>query len=567
MVLASSRLLDSFLACSWLLTFLLLIQATGAHSFAPSSTHPVWKRNLQFGFENSTLGSVPGAGISRVQISSGGESYFTVIQVGPYNFRVALDTGSSDLWMVDSDCTASQCQNLPTYPLVYPNSTFQSVNSNQTNFNVQFADTTAASGFVGKEEVTFANLSIPDQALGLVSTTNVTLTDEITGILGLGFSRLSAISSSVNNSAPFFARLAQEGLLDYPLFGLSLTRNDTGTLAIGAIDGTVVTNVSRVVWNKVVEFSPFGSESNSSSYLQWVIPMSSFSFDNTSLTPEPTYPGVAKGNQSLALIDVGFPGIAGPIQDVSRLFQSIDDSRLVDSESGMWAIPCETDKTISFAFGGHEFVLQPTDYLIGPAAGNPDLCLTWPVASASDGDGIDWQIGTAFLRSVYSVFSFGIDDKEPPIIGFFPLTQSNNLTESSDEVSTFLSSISATIATTLPDSLLSTPTESVPSYIFNSSIAAPTGGIVTSALGASTYSPIFAKATNLSAIPFITPTPTATTIFVTDASGVVSSTVIIQPSIVLGAPHSGAMLAGGSFTTMSCSVLFAILLPILRTFL
>lgn len=77
-------------------------------------------------------------------------------------------------------------------------------------------------------------------------------------------------------ATPFFSTLAQQGQLDYPLFGLSLTRNTTGTLSIGAIDSSVVTNLSHIGWNEVVPFSPFGSESNKSSYLQWAISLSSF---------------------------------------------------------------------------------------------------------------------------------------------------------------------------------------------------------------------------------------------------------------------------------------------------
>ena len=41
------------------------------------------------------------------------------------------------------------------------------------------------------------------------------------------------------------------------------------------------------------------------------------------------------------------------------------------------------------------FVLQPTDYMIGPAAGNPSLCLCWPKASPPNANGIDWQLGKA----------------------------------------------------------------------------------------------------------------------------------------------------------------------------
>jgi Eukaryotic aspartyl protease. len=84
---------------------------------------------------------------------------------------------------------------------------------------------------------------------GIVTDCDVTMIDDTSGIMGLGFSRLSTISNLVANSAlssftwllylilrsaaPFFVTLAQQGLLDYPLFGLSLTRNASGTLSIG----------------------------------------------------------------------------------------------------------------------------------------------------------------------------------------------------------------------------------------------------------------------------------------------------------------------------------------------
>lgn len=48
--------------------------------------------------------------------------------------------------------------------------------------------------------------------------------------------------------------------------------------------------------------------------------------------------------------------------------------------------------------------LQPTDYLIGPVSSNPALCLSWPRATQSSGDGLDWHLGTPFLRTVYSIF-------------------------------------------------------------------------------------------------------------------------------------------------------------------
>jgi hypothetical protein len=95
--------------------------------------------------------------------------------------------------------------------------------------------------------------------------------------------------------------LVQQGL-PYPMFGLSLTRQG-GSLSLGAVDASIVTTPHSLSWNSVAEFSPFGAESNTSSYLHWAIPLSSFSVNGTQLTPIPSQ-AVATRNVSLALLDV-----------------------------------------------------------------------------------------------------------------------------------------------------------------------------------------------------------------------------------------------------------------------
>ncbi|KAJ7104191.1 acid protease [Mycena belliarum] len=495
------------------------------------------------------------SGITPVTISSDRQTYFAVLQTGTISFRVALDTASSDLWIMGSTCSSGSCPTVPRYPLKYGSPTFEVVNNNQTIFKAGYADGTVASGFVAKESIRLANVTLPSQAFAIVTETNVTMLDDVSGILGLGFSRLSSISASSNNSAPFFHSLAEQGALDYPLFGLSLTNDQSGSLSLGAIDGAIVTNVSQIGWNKVVEFSPIGSQSNVSSYLHWVtvcfMLLFSILVNGTRISPIPTYPKVT-GN-SLALFDIGFSGIFGPYQDVERLFDQIDGSRLVSE--GQWAIPCDTVVPLSFTFGQQTYTVEPTDYLIGPASGNPKICLTWPQARPPSADGIDWQFGGAFLRTVYSIFSYGINAKEPPLIGFYPL---NNATEkiNSTAVAEFLSSQSATVATTLPNSLLPTPSFATPSYGFNSSIKAPTGELVSSNLATSTYSAIFGtKVGNATSIPLITPAPTVTTIIMTNAEGVVttSTSTLPQPSVMLGLPGSNAVVTHPApliFTTL-----------------
>jgi len=494
-------------------------------------TLPRYKRSLESRF------AANGSGIEVAAISDDAQSYYSVIRTGNINFRVALDTGSSDLWLLSTGCKTSTCNSLPRYPLAYESPTFVSVNNNDTTFSTHFADGTAASGFVARESITFANMTVPNQTFGLVNTSNVTLNDEISGVLGLGFPRLSSISSSVVNATPFFPTLAAQGQLDYPLFGLSLTRNATGTLTIGAIDSSVVVNSSKVVWNEVIPFAPFANQGNSSSYLQWVIRLSSFSVNATGYLPIPTYSNITK-NASLALFDIGTSGIYGPFQDVARIFSSIDGSRLVDT-SGQWAIPCTLSQNMTFGFGGYNFTLQPSDYLIGATAGDPDYCLSWPMASSPSSDGIDWQFGTAFLRTVYSIFSYGINKAEAPRIGLYPLASPNATVETAEQISAFLSSQSATLATTLPNYILATPTQTTPPYTFNASVTASAGQIQNTGLATASYSPLLGgKKPNLTALPEVYGVATGATLVITDSSGTTKTytTSIPQSSVTLGTP-------------------------------
>ncbi|KAI0747287.1 acid protease [Irpex lacteus] len=510
----------------------------------------------------NTTSVSPNAAIIPVVFSPVDQTYYSVISTGNTSFRVALDTGSADLWLVSSACKDQACS-VPQYQLGYESSTFVPVNGNQTAFNVSFADTTAASGFVALESIQVSNLTIPQQAFGLVNASNVTFHNDVSGILGLGFPRLSRIFSSLTNGTPFFATMAQRGQLAYPLFGLSLTLNSSGSLTLGAVDGSVVTNLSLIQWNEVVPFAPLlGSAGNTSSYLQWTIPLSGIQVNGTALAPQSTYPNVTS-KSSLALLDAGTPGIFGPYQDVSRIFASIDGSRLVDSDAGQWVVPCDASETIAFQFGGRTYLLQPTDYLIGPVSGTPDLCLSWPRASPPSSDGIDWQLGSPFLRTVYSIYSFGIDRKEPPMIGLYALRNATAPAQSSDVVQAYFSSASATITTNLPNVLLPTPSSfSVPPYTFNASITAPQGKIMASGLATSTYSPVLATSghPNQTAILTVTPSPTVFT-FVVTTNGELVTSISSAPAPSLGQPPGWTSGASRSFagTSMSLTVLAGLL--------
>jgi hypothetical protein len=132
--------------------------------------------------------------------------------------------------------------------------------------------------------------------------------------------------------------------------------------------------------------------------------------------------------------------------------------------------------------------------------------------------------------------SYGIDYQEPPMIGLYPRNNASAPVQPFSVVESSLSSESATVATTLPNFVLSTPTYTTPSYAFNTSVPAVYGEIVQSELATSTYSPLIGTlAVNATALPQVTG---AYTLFVTNSNGaVVTSTYhISQPLVTLGVP-------------------------------
>lgn len=508
------------------------------------------------------------ASLSQLSMSSNRQSYFTVIKVGGIPFRVALDTASADLWLLSSECETEECSEVPRFQLGYQSPTFEAINDNSTLFEASYADGTVVSGFLARETIEIQDLSVSKQVFGLVSESNVTFGDLTSGLLGLGFPKLSSFqNNNVTNSttAPFFATLAQKGLLEYPLFAFSLTRNNTGSLSFGAIDASVVANASDIAWNRVASFPPFNGEANATeaTYLQWAIPLSGLYINGTTLELNSTYP--ERGVESLALIDIGAAGIYGPVDDVAEIFSAIEGSRLIDPE-GQWAVPCDTNLPLTFTFGSRNYTLLPEDYLIGPASGNPNLCLSWPRAHPPNPDGIDWQLGTAFLRTVYSIYNYGINTKEPPLIGFYSLrneTVAQNTTQPPEELASFFSVHSATVTTTLPNFLLPTPSYSTPPYALNSSIEAPLGAIMTSGLATSTYSALFGTFTtfNASAIPTLSPNRSLHTL--TDSAGRLTVSASLAPEVTedLGIPPGWPKSSGsGGVASLTYPTLLLVLL-------
>ncbi|PWN53638.1 acid protease [Violaceomyces palustris] len=398
-------------------------------------------------------------------------------------------------------------------------------------FSITYDDRSSATGVLAVENFTMSDLSVTNQVFGLVNVTDVTLGQQgISGVLGLGFPRGSVISRSLINfqdqlkdarDTPIVMSLLQGTNVSYPLFGLALNRTG-GRSTFGAVDPYILDTPAKrgqVEWHDVVPFPSgnTGLASNSSfnkdaealgSYLSWTIRLTGAGVGGNAAELRPTYSEV--GDHPLAVLDSGTSSLLGPASGVESIFSKIRNSRHVGN--GQFVVPCDTQDRMYFSFGGRNLTLLPDDYIIGPASGQPFLCFAWPAASAPSSDGVDWVLGTPFLRSVYSIYSIGIDGAEAPKIGLYPLRQPANATasdvifapEPTESLSAYLMNSATVIASTLPNTLvpLVAPT-SVPYAFANATFTPSIGLIPTAGAGASTYQPRITAATGDSSIPVI----------------------------------------------------------------
>jgi cathepsin D len=151
---------------------------------------------------------------------------------------VILDTGSSDTWLADSDCSVSDgCpSNVAAYSI--PTSTTADVSS--TSFRVNYGSG-SATGLLVRDTVELAGYSVSNQVVAAVNaTTGGLLTAPVSGLMGLGFQPIAA-----SRATPWWQNA---GIRE---FGFALTRfvNDTSARVLEPGGVMVVNGVNTSLFS------------------------------------------------------------------------------------------------------------------------------------------------------------------------------------------------------------------------------------------------------------------------------------------------------------------------------
>jgi len=296
----------------------------------------------------------------------------------PQNFSVIFDSGSSNMYIYSSYCNDSNptCANHNKY---YANmsSTYK---PNGRNLSFMYGDG-STSGFVSRDTLTIAGLTIPEQSfLQAVTLIASDANNPQSGLIGVGFPSLA-----FGGYTPVFYNLIKQDLLEEEVFTLYINTpgNVTGgfQLIIGGRDPTRFTGNITYVPLTVINF--------------WQVHIDSIRLSTGS---ELCIGGCE------TLVDTGTGIVRGPLADINAIFQlgGLQNSSVQRVDCGAMAM----FPTLTFVLAGVPLVLTPADYIIPSSPGkavNGSQCGialgVIPLAYHTQ-----WILGSSFLWSFYTEF-------------------------------------------------------------------------------------------------------------------------------------------------------------------
>ncbi|KAI9654592.1 MAG: Vacuolar protease A [Alyxoria varia] len=304
--------------------------------------------------------------------------YYSPIQVGnpAQEFKVVLDTGSSNLWVPSSECSSIACY----LHNKYDSSSSETYRPNGSDFEIRYGSG-SVKGFISQDSVELGELKVKDQDFGEVTQEPglAFAFGRFDGILGLGFDTIS-----VNGVVPPFYNMIKQKLLDEPLFAFYLgdtnKDGDESEATFGGIDKSRYTGEMtklplrrKAYWEVDLDAITFGDQTAE--------------IDNTG-----------------AILDTGTSLLALPSTLAELLNKEIGAK---PGFNGQYTIECDKRDSLpdlTFTLTGKNFSITSTDYIL-EVQGNCISAFT----------GIDIPepagplaiLGDAFLRKWYSVYDLG----------------------------------------------------------------------------------------------------------------------------------------------------------------
>ena len=304
--------------------------------------------------------------------------YFSDIAIGspPQEFKVVLDTGSSNLWVPSQDCGSIACY----LHSKYDHSESSTYKKNGSDFAIRYGSG-SLEGYVSQDTVQIGDLKIKKQ-LFAEATSEPGLAfafGRFDGIMGLGYDTIS-----VNGIVPPFYSMIDQGLIDDPVFAFYLSdTNDEGAESeaiFGGIDESRYTGKMTKI--------PLRRKA------YWEVDLDAITFGDQT----------AELDSTGAILDTGTSLIALPSTLADLLNKEMGAKK---SYNGQYTIECDKRDSLpdlTFTLTGYNFTIGPYDYILEVQGSCISSFMGFDIPEPAGPLAI---LGDAFLRKWYSVYDLG----------------------------------------------------------------------------------------------------------------------------------------------------------------
>ncbi|GAV54166.1 hypothetical protein ZYGR_0AK06680 [Zygosaccharomyces rouxii] len=344
------------------------------------------------------------------------EFYTTTLEIGSsaQKLDLVVDSGSADTWVMSSAnpfCSSNaksgasknqtydgkaitntiDCQGLSTLDV---NASSQFRDLDVGRFYINYTDGSFADGYWATDEVSVAGVPVSGLQFGVAKYAS----EEISGILGLGFSRRESVKGYPGSPNKYYddfpQMLKKDGIVDVVAYSMYLNDpNGTagGSILFGGVDtskysGDLYTfpmanqypNIVSKPATLAVTLQGFGAQKKSQNRQQ------TFSTDKYAV-----------------LLDSGTSLMGAPEEVVSRMASFINKNARFSDDDGIYVMDCPSegdDTEFVFDFGDLQIAV-PISTLILPPSSGESYCGLGVIPKKGT-----WTLGDVFLSYAYLVF-------------------------------------------------------------------------------------------------------------------------------------------------------------------
>ncbi|KAJ7478969.1 acid protease [Mycena latifolia] len=355
--------------------------------------------------------------------------YVTDVTFGGQTFKLIVDTGSSDTWVIQQGFSCldpatgdpQPAQSCGLGPGFSPakSTTFQLFP--KVTFAISYGDGSFTYGPAGFDTVSIGDLSVTKQEIGVPTVAGWAGDGLTSGILGLAFpdatsvyntTNLQDISSSTSLIYnPFFFTAVQEKkvtnsyfsiALNRPSFAAQLSNDNTpnlGILAFGGIAPVPVqkTSVTVPIQGYTIRGGALVPTSKNPEYFLYSVDVQSFSFPGGSYIPSP---GI--------VLDSGTTLNVLPAALARAYNAGFKPKAQYDAQDNLYIVACNAKAPVlSLNIGGVVFTIDPQDQIIpaGTDENGNEVCISGTQSGGPDLPGEFFILGDVFLHNVVTTFN------------------------------------------------------------------------------------------------------------------------------------------------------------------